>query len=52
MSVPPMWEHILCAKQPTRGVQVPPLGEHTILLVRTLVQEQVLFLNHETLFFL
>ena len=49
MSIPPMWEHILCAQQlPTRGVQVPPLVEHTILLVRTLV----LFLNHDTLFFL
>ena len=53
MSIPPMWEHILCAQLlPSRRVQVPPLREHTILLVRTLVQEQVLFLNHEPLFFL
>ena len=48
MSVPPKWEHILCAQVlPTREVQVPPLREPTILLVQILVQEQVLSLNHE-----
>ena len=53
MSVPPMWEHILCAQLlPTREVQVPPLREHTILLVGILVQEQVPSLNYEPLFFL
>ena len=31
MSVPPKWEHILCAQlQPTRDVLVLPLREHTI----------------------
>ena len=40
MSVPPTWEHILCAQLlPTRAVQAPPL--------RILVQEQVFSLNHE-----
>ena len=48
MSVPPKWEHILCARE----VQVPPLREPTIQLVLILVQEQVLSLNHEPLFFL
>ena len=53
MSVPPMWEHILCAQRlPAREVQVLPLREPTILLVRILVQEQVVFLNREPLFFL
>ena len=53
MSVPPKWEHILCAQQlPTREVQVPPKREPTILLVQILVQELVLFLNHEPWFFL
>ena len=33
-------------------MQVPPLREPTILLVRILVQEEVLSLNHEPLFFL
>ena len=38
MSVPPMWEHILCAQLlPTREVQVPPLRERTILSVQILV---------------
>ena len=46
MSVPPKWEHILCAQLPsTREVLVPPLGEPTILSVLILVQELVLFLN-------
>ena len=41
-SVPPMWEHILCAQLLLkREVQVLPLREPTILLVRILVQEQV-----------
>ena len=45
--VPPKWEHILCSQLlPARIVPVPPLREPTILLVRILVQEQVLFLNH------
>ena len=36
MSVPPKWEHILCAQLlHTREVQVPPLWEPTVLLVRT-----------------
>ena len=53
MSVPPKWEHILCAQlQPTREVQVPPWREPTILLVQILVQELVFFLNHEPWFFL
>ena len=47
MSVPPKWEHILCAQLlPTREVRVPPKREPTILLVQILVQELVLFLNH------
>ena len=51
MSVPPKWEHILCAQLlPTREVQVPPLWELTILSVQILVQELVLFLNRERLF--
>ena len=41
MSVPPKWEHILCAQLlPTREVQVPPLWEPTILLVQILEQER------------
>ena len=53
MSVPPKWEHILCAQLlPTREVQAPPLREPTILLVQILVQELVLFLNHLPWFFL
>ena len=52
MSVPPKWDHILCAQLlPTREVQVP-LWELTFLSVQILVQEQVLSLNHEPLFFL
>ena len=52
MSVPSKWEHILCAQPlPTREVQVPPLREPTILLVQSLVQELVLFLSREPLFF-
>ena len=50
LSVPPKWEHILCAQLlPAREVLVPPLREPTILLVRILVQEQVFFLNHGAL---
>ena len=46
-------EHILCAQLlPAREVQVPPLREPTILLVQILVQELVLFLNHEPWFLL
>ena len=42
MSEPLMWEQILCAQLlPSREMQVPPLREPTILLVRILVQEQV-----------
>ena len=53
MSVPPKWEHTLYAQLlPTREVQVPPLREPTILLVRTLVQGLALFLNREPSFFL
>ena len=53
MSVPPKWEHILCAQLlPAREVQKPPLREPTILLVQILVQELLLSLNHEPLFFL
>ena len=53
MSVPPKWEHILCAQLLlAREVQVPPLREPTSLSVQILVQELVLFLNHEPLFFL
>ena len=52
MSIPPKWEHILCAQLlPTGEVQVPPLREPTILLVQILEQELVLFLNHEPWFF-
>ena len=52
MSVPPKWEHILCAQLlPTREVQVPPFRETTILLVQSLVQELVLFLNLGPCFF-
>ena len=52
MSVPPKWEHILCAQLlPTREVQVPPLREPTIP-VQILEQELVRFLNHEPWFFL
>ena len=52
-SVPPKWDHILCAQLlPTREVQVPPLREPTILSVQILVQGLVLFLNREPLFFL
>ena len=52
MSVPPKWEHILCAQLlPTREVQVPPLRKPTILLVQILDQELVLFPNHEPWFF-
>ena len=52
MSVPPKWDHILCAQLlPTREVQVPPLRKPRILLVQILVQELVLFLNREPLFF-
>ena len=51
-SIPPKWKHIRCAQLlPTRKVQVPPLREQTILLVQSLVQELVLFLNREPLFF-
>ena len=51
MSVPPMWDQILCAELlPTREVQVPPLREPTILSVH--LHGLVLFLNHEPLFFL
>ena len=53
MSVPPMWEQILCAQLlPIREVPVPPKREATILLVQILVQELVLFLNHGPWFFL
>ena len=53
ISVPSKWKHILCARLlPTREVQVPPLREPTILLVQILVQELVLFPNHEPWFFL
>ena len=39
MSVPPKWDHIQRAQLlPTIEVQVPPLREPTILLVRILVQ--------------
>ena len=39
MSVPPKWEHILCAQLlPAREVLVPPERETTILLVQILVQ--------------
>ena len=52
MSVPPKWEHIVCAQLlPTREVQVLPLREPTILLVQILVQELVLFLNQKPWFF-
>ena len=52
-SVPPKWEHILCAQPlPSREVQVLPKREPTILLVQILKQELVLFLNHEPWFFL
>ena len=52
MSVPPKWEHILCAQLlPTREVQVPPWREPTILSVQILVQELALFINREPLFF-
>ena len=51
MSVPPKWDHILCAQLLlTREMQVPPLWEAKILLVQILVQELVLFLNREPLF--
>ena len=44
VSVPPKWDHILCAQLlPSREVQVPPLREPTILLVQILVQELVPF---------
>ena len=50
MSVPPKWEHILCAQLlPTREVQVPPWREPTILLVQFLVQDLVLFLKPRAL---
>ena len=53
MSVPPMWEQILCAQLlPIREVPAPPLRERTILSVQILVQELVLFLTHEPWFFL
>ena len=53
MSVPPKWEHILCAQLlPTREVQVPPKREPTILSVQILVQGLVFSLNREPLFFL
>ena len=53
MSVPPKWDHILCAQLlPTREVQVPPLREPTNLSVQILVQGLVVLLNREPLFFL
>ena len=46
MSVPPKWEHIMCAQLlPTREVQVPPWREPTILSIQILVQVLALFLN-------
>ena len=51
-------QHVVyLSKQPgatsfTREVQVPPKREPTALLVQILVQELVLFLNHEPWFFL
>ena len=48
-----MWEHILSAQLLlAREVLVPPFREPTILLVQILVQELVLFLNHEPWFFM
>ena len=48
----PCGDTILCAQLlPAREVQVPPFREPTILLVRIFVQEQVLSLNYEPLFF-
>ena len=51
--VPSMWEHIMHV-QPLQVREVPVLlwWETTILLVQILVQELVLFLNQEPLFFL
>ena len=52
LSVPPLWEHTLCAQLPApKEVLVPPLREPTILLVLILVQEQVPSLNHGHWFF-
>ena len=52
ISVPPMWEHTLCAQlPPTREVQVPPQREPTILLVQTLVRDLDLFLSLGPWFF-
>ena len=52
MSVPSMWEHILCAQiLPAREVLVPPFREPTILSMQILVQGLVFFLNREPSFF-